>query len=49
MTSRPYDWSPLGLDADPVPGYPEAVSAESRCLGQTAQELRSQITMPFAQ
>ena len=45
MTSRPYDWSPLGLDADPVPGSPEAVSAESRRLGQTAQELRSQITM----
>lgn len=45
MTSRPYDWSPLGLDADPVPGNPEAVSAESRRLGQTARELRSQITM----
>lgn len=45
MTSRPYDWSPLGLDADPVPGNPEAVSAESRRLGQTAQEVRSQITM----
>jgi hypothetical protein len=45
VTSRPYDWSPLGLDADPVPGDPEAVSAESRRLGQTAQELRSQITM----
>lgn len=45
MTSRPYDWSALGLDADPVPGNPEAVSAESRRLGQTAQELRSQITM----
>ena len=45
MTSRPYDWSPLGLDTDPVPGNPEAVSAESRRLGQTAQELRSQITM----
>jgi hypothetical protein len=42
---RPYDWSPLGLDSDPVPGSPEAVSAESRRLGQTAQELRAQITM----
>jgi hypothetical protein len=42
---RPYDWSPLGLDSDPVPGNPEAVSAESRRLGQTAQELRTQITM----
>jgi hypothetical protein len=28
-----------------VPGDPEAVSAESRRLGQTAQELRTQITM----
>ena len=44
MTSRPYDWSALGLDTDPVPGNPEAVTAESRRLGQTAQELRSQIT-----
>ena len=42
---RPYDWSPLGLGSDPVPGDPEAVSAESRRLGQTAQELRAQITM----
>jgi hypothetical protein len=42
---RPYDWSPLGLDSDPVPGSPETVSAESRHLGQTAQELRTQITM----
>jgi hypothetical protein len=42
---RPYDWSPLGLDSDPVPGNPETVSAESRRLGQTAQELRTQITM----
>ena len=45
MASRPYDWSPLGLDSDPVPGDPEAVSAESRRLAQTAQELRTQITM----
>jgi len=42
---RPYDWSPLGLGSDPVPGNPEAVSDESRRLGQTAQELRAQITM----
>ena len=45
MAPRPYDWSPLGLGSDPVPGNPEAVSAESRRLGQTAQELRAQITM----
>jgi hypothetical protein len=45
VTLRPYDWSPLGRDSDPVPGNPEAVSAESRRLGQTAQELRTQITM----
>jgi hypothetical protein len=45
VASRPYDWSALGLDSDPVPGAPEAVSAESRRLGQTAQELRTQITM----
>jgi len=43
--SRPYDWSPLGQGSDPVPGDPEAVSAESRRLGQTAQELRTQIGM----
>jgi hypothetical protein len=45
VAPRPYDWSPLGLGSDPVPGSPEAVSAESRRLGQTAQELRAQITM----
>ena len=45
MTSRPYDWTALGLDADPVPGNPDLVSAESRRLGQTAQELRSQIAL----
>jgi hypothetical protein len=45
VASRPYDWSPLGLDSDPVPGDSEAVSAESRRLGQTAQDLRTQITM----
>jgi hypothetical protein len=28
-----------------VPGNPEAVSAESRRLGQTAQELRAQIAV----
>lgn len=42
---RPYDWSPLGLDRDPVPGDPAAVSAESRRLGKTADELRAQISM----
>jgi hypothetical protein len=45
VTSRPYDWTALGLDADPVPGYPDVVSAESRRLGQTAQELRAQIAL----
>jgi hypothetical protein len=45
VAPRPYDWSPLGLGSDPVPGNPEAVSAESRRLGQTARELRAQITM----
>ena len=45
MTSRPYDWTALGLDADPVPGDPDVVSAESRRLGQTAQELRAQIAL----
>lgn len=45
MTSRPYDWSPLGLDADPVPGNPDVIAAESRRLGQTAQELRGQIAL----
>lgn len=45
MALRPYDWTPLGLDSDPVPGNPEVVSAESRRLVQTVQELRGQITM----
>ena len=45
MRSRPYDWTALGLDADPVPGDPDVVSAESRRLGQTAQELRAQIAL----
>jgi hypothetical protein len=42
---RPYDWSPLGLDSDPVPGSPEVVAAESRRLGQTVDELRAQVAM----
>jgi hypothetical protein len=42
---RPYDWSPLGLDSDPVPGEPATVAAESRRLGQTVGELRAQIAM----
>jgi hypothetical protein len=45
VAPRPYEWSPLGLGSDPVPGDPGAVSAESRRLGQTAEELRTQITM----
>jgi hypothetical protein len=45
VTGRPSDWSALGLDADPVPGDPDTVSAESRRLGQTAQELRAQIKL----
>jgi hypothetical protein len=42
---RPYDWSPLGLDSDPVPGDPATVASESRRLGQTVDELRTQIAM----
>jgi hypothetical protein len=42
---RPSDWSPLGLDGDPVPGDPATVAAESRRLGKTVEELRAQIAM----
>ncbi len=42
---RPYDWSPLGLAADPVPGDPGAIAGESGQLAQTAQQLHAQISL----
>jgi len=35
---RPYDWSPLGLAADPVPGDPGAIASESGRMAQTARQ-----------
>lgn len=38
-----YQWKPLGLDADPVPGDPEAVSAEAAHLASVARTVTGQI------
>lgn len=38
-----YQWQPLGLDADPVPGDPQAVSAEAAHLAAVARTVAGQI------
>ena len=42
--SRPTDWSPLGLSADPTPGDPAVVSALSQRYGNTAAAIADQAT-----
>lgn len=37
MSSRPQDWSPVGLDEDPTPGEPETVDALSSELKSVAE------------
>jgi len=38
-----YQWQPLGLDADPVPGDPQAISAEAAHLLSVARTITGQI------
>jgi hypothetical protein len=38
-----YQWQPLGLDADPVPGDPAAVSTEAAHLASVARAVTGQI------
>ncbi|MBV9448193.1 MAG: hypothetical protein JO345_20100 [Streptosporangiaceae bacterium] len=39
-----YQWQPLGLDTDPVPGDPQAVSAEAAHLASVARTIAGQVT-----
>jgi hypothetical protein len=39
-----YQWQPLGLAADPVPGDPQAISAEAAHLASVARTITGQIT-----
>lgn len=41
--SRPTDWSPLGLNRDPLPGDPLAVSASARRYGDTATGIKTAV------
>jgi hypothetical protein len=38
-----YQWQPLGVDADPVPGDPQAIAAEAAHLKQVASTITGQI------
>jgi hypothetical protein len=38
-----YQWQPLGLDADPVPGDPQAISQEAAHLASVARTINGQI------
>lgn len=38
-----YQWQPLGLDTDPVPGDPQAVSAEAAHLASVARTVTGQL------
>jgi len=38
-----YQWQPLGVDADPVPGDPQAIRAEAAHLKQVASTITGQI------
>lgn len=40
-----WQWRPLGLDSDPVPGDPEQISAEARHLSAVADQITSQVAM----
>ncbi|MFJ9346957.1 hypothetical protein [Streptomyces sp. NPDC101237] len=42
MMSRPKDWSPVGLDSDPVSGDPEAVARLGRRFRSVADAIRRQ-------
>jgi small-conductance mechanosensitive channel len=38
-----YQWQPLGLDTDPVPGDPQAISTEAAHLASVARTITGQI------
>jgi hypothetical protein len=38
-----YQWKPLGLDSDPVPGDPQAISQEAQHLASVANTINGQI------
>jgi hypothetical protein len=38
-----YQWQPLGLDTDPVPGDPQAISAEAAHLASIAKTITGQV------
>lgn len=38
-----YQWEPLGLDSDPVPGDPAQISQEARHLASVAAEITNQV------
>jgi hypothetical protein len=38
-----YQWEPLGLDTDPVPGDPQVISEEARQLAAVASQLEGQV------
>ena len=38
-----YQWEPLGLDSDPVPGDPGRISQEAAHLGSVAREISDQV------
>jgi hypothetical protein len=40
-----YQWQPLGLDTDPVPGDPQAVSAEAAHLASVAATITGQVAV----
>jgi hypothetical protein len=39
-----YQWQPLGLDSDPVPGDPGRISEEASHLASVAKQISSQVT-----
>jgi membrane-bound lytic murein transglycosylase len=39
-----YQWEPLGLDSDPVPGDPGRISEEASHLAAVAKQISSQVT-----
>ena len=41
--ARPTDWTPLGYDADPVPGDPETISREAAHLTRVEQQIADQV------
>jgi hypothetical protein len=38
-----YQWRPLGLDSDPVPGDPAQISQEAQHLASVASQITDQV------